>query len=137
MKKIVLSTFLLSAVIAVSAQEKILSPEELVQLQTDKYNSRDLDGFMAEFASDVKMYDFRTGEVTQYSFEEIRKTFKELFEISPNLHSSSVKRIVYDNIVIEHERIDGRRGSTTPVEFVVISTIESGKIAKVTYIRKK
>jgi hypothetical protein len=123
--------------LAVSAQEKKLSPAELVQLQTDKYNARDIDGFMAEFSSDVKFYDFRTGEVTTNSFEEVRKTFKELFAISPNLHSSTVEQIDYDNIVIIHERIDGRKGSTTPVEFVVISTVEDGKIVKVTYIRKK
>jgi hypothetical protein len=137
MKKAVLSAILLSTMLAVSAQEKKLSPEELVQLQTDKYNARDIDGFMAEFSNDVKFYDFRTGEVTTNSFEEVRKTFKELFDISPNLHSSTVEQIVYDNIVIIHERIDGRKGSTTPVEFVVISTVENGKIVKVTYIRKK
>jgi hypothetical protein len=136
MKKLFFSTCLLFVGLVVSAQDKKLSPEEVVQLQTDKYNVRDIDGFMAEFSSDVKIYDFRTGVVTDSSFEEIRKKFKGLFDASPNLHSSTVKSIAFDNVVIVHERVDGRKGSATPIDLVFIATVENEKIVKVAYIRK-
>lgn len=118
-----------------NAQTKKLTPEEIVQLQTDKYNERDLEGFMSFFSSDIKVYNFRTGAIMFNNFEECYKAYKEVFDLSPNLHSSTVKRIVYENIVIEHERIDGRKGSKEPLDFIVISEIVDEKINKVTFIR--
>jgi hypothetical protein len=132
-----LLTLILSVMLVqfTQAQTKKLTPEEIIQLQTDRYNARDLDGFMSFFSPGVKVYNLRTGEITFNNFEECYKAYKEVFDLSPNLHSSTVKRMVYENVVIEHERIEGRKGSKVSIEFVVISEIEGEKIKKVTFIR--
>lgn len=131
---LILSTFFFNMS---DAQTKKLTPEEIVQAQTDAYNKHDLERFMSFFSPDVKIYDFRTGAITENNFEDCYKAFKEVFDLSPNLHSSTVKRITYSNIVIEHERIDGRKGSKEPLEIVFIAEVVDQKINKVTYIRPK
>ena len=118
-----------------NAQTKKLTPEEIVQAQTDAYNEHDLERFMSFFSPDIKIYNFRTGAMTENNFEDCYKTFKELFDLSPNLHSSTVKRITYNNILIVHVRIEGRKGSKEPLEIVFIAEVADQKIIKVTYIR--
>jgi hypothetical protein len=62
--------------------------------------------------------------------------YKELFDLSPNLHSTIVKRITFDNKVIDHESIVGRRGSDGIFEIVLIYEVKDNKIYKITAIRK-
>jgi hypothetical protein len=58
-----------------------------------------------------------------------------LFDASPKLHSTILKRIVFNNKVIDHERIVGRQGSDAPLEIVVIYEVNEGKIFRLTAIR--
>jgi hypothetical protein len=135
MKKLFIIILLLNFYNMSDAQTKKLTPEEIVQMQTDKYNAHDLEGFMSYFTPDVKVYNFRTDSVMYSNYEEYYKVFKEVFELSPELHSSTVNRIVYGNIVIEHERILGRKGSKVPLDIIVITEIVNEKINKVSFIR--
>ena len=66
----------------------------------------------------------------------IEKLYKELFTASPNLHSTILKRIVFDNKVIDHESIVGRKGASEVFEIVMIYEVKDGKIFKMTSIRK-
>jgi hypothetical protein len=47
-----------------------------------------------------------------------------------------LKRIVFDNKVIDHESIVGRKGAKDILEIVMIYEVKDGKIFKMTSIRK-
>jgi hypothetical protein len=113
-----------------------LSPEQVVQKNLDAYNQRDIEGFMAWFSPEIKMYNFADGKMTMQGLEQVRKTYQELFELSPKLHSTILKRIVFDNKVIDHEHIIGRRGAEQPVELVLIYEVEQERIVKITVMRR-
>jgi len=113
-----------------------MTPEEVVQKQLETYNNRDIDGFMSVIDQHVTMYDFGTGETTLEGFDNCRKVYAALFEASPKLHSEIVTRTVFDNKVIDHEYITGRKGSDIPMELVLIYEVNNEKITKMTVIRK-
>jgi hypothetical protein len=117
-------------------QSKDMTPEQVVQANLDCYNRRDIDGFMSYFSPDIKMFNLADNSVTIDGLEQYRKVYKELFDLSPNLHSNIVKRITFDNKVIDHESIVGRRGSAGIFEIVLIYEVKDTKIYRVTAIRK-
>lgn len=114
----------------------MLSAEQVVQANLDAYNARDIDRFMEYFSPNVELYNFADHQPTAKGQVELRKIYQELFNASPKLHSQILNRIVFDNKVIDHEYITGRRGSDTPVELVLIYEVKEGKIVKMTAIRK-
>lgn len=115
---------------------KMMSAEQVVQANLDAYNARDIERFMAYFSSGIELYNFADTKRTAQGLVEVRKIYQELFDLSPKLHSQIINRIVFDNKVIDHEYITGRRGSDTPVELVLIYEVKEEKIVKMTAIRK-
>lgn len=113
-----------------------MTPEQVVQANLDCYNERDIEGFMAFFSPDIKMYNFADNKITIDGSEQCRKVYKELFKLSPKLNSTILRRIVYDNIIIDHESITGRHGSEEIFEIVLIYEVDNNKIVKITAIRK-
>lgn len=112
------------------------SPEQIVQQNLDYYNNRDIEGFMRCFSEDIAIYSFTDHTLTAKGLDEVRKLYTALFESSPTLHSTIVKRIVFDNKVIDHESIVGRKGSSDILELVLIYEVKNDKIYKITVIRK-
>ena len=112
-----------------------LSAEQVVQKNVEGYNRRDIRGFMECFSPDISLYTFPDPEPTLEGLEAIQKFYKQLFEASPKLHSTILKRIVFNNKVIDHESIIGRQGSDVPLEIVVIYEVNEGKIFRLTAIR--
>ena len=135
MKKHLFTVFLTALSIFIKAQT--MTVEQVVQQNLEAYNARDLDKFMSSFSEDIEMYNFTDGKMTAKGLLEVRKIYQELFDLSPQLHSTILKRIVFDNKIIDHEWIDGRRGSKTPVELVLIYEVKNEKIVKTTAIRKE
>lgn len=133
---VILLFILIMGVSEAMGQLKEMTPEQVVQANLDCYNRRDIDGFMSYFSPDIKMYNFTDNSVTIDGLEQYRKVYKELFDLSPNLYSTIVKRIVFDNKVIDHESIVGRRGSDGIFEIVLIYEVKDNKIYKITAIRK-
>lgn len=113
-----------------------LSTEQIVQSNLEAYNNRDLEKFMSWFSEDVELYNFSEMKLIASGKPAIEKLYKELFETSPNLHSTILKRIVFDNKVIDHESIVGRKGASDVLEIVLIYEVKDGKIFKMTSIRK-
>jgi hypothetical protein len=113
-----------------------MTPEEVVQKQLETYNNRDIDGFMSVIDQNITMHDFATGETTLEGYEDCKKVYADLFEASPKLHSKILTRTVFDNKVIDHEFITGRKGSETPIELVLIYEVNDEKITKITVLRK-
>jgi hypothetical protein len=134
MAKILLSVLLIFYFNMLSSQ--MLTPEQVVQKNLDFYNARNIDGFMSLFADDIKFYNFSDGKVTITGLDECRQIYKELFDLSPDLHSKIIQRIVFDNKVIDHEYITGRKGSKDVVELVLIYEVKNDLIYKVTVMRK-
>ena len=133
MKNIVtLSLFLTT--LSLSAQ---MTPEEVVQKQLETYNNRDIDGFMSVIDANITMHDFSTGKVTLEGYNACKKVYADLFAASPKLHSKILTRTVFDNKVIDHEYITGRKGSKTPIELVLIYEVNSEKITKISVLRKQ
>jgi hypothetical protein len=112
-----------------------LTPEQVVQKNLESYNSRDIARFMETFSPDIALYSFSDSQPTLNGLEAIEDFYRKLFDASPNLHSTILKRIVFNNKVIDHEAIVGRLGSDKPLEIVVIYEVNEGKIFRLTAIR--
>ena len=115
---------------------KILTPEEVVQKNIHCYNNRDITGFMETFSKDIALYTFPDAEPSIRGIDAIQKFYTGLFDASPKLNSTILKRIVFDNKIIDHESITGRMGADIPLEIVVIYEVSKGKICRLTAIRK-
>ena len=80
------------------------SPEQVVQRQLERYNAQDLEGFLATYADDVKIYDLPgTATPTIDGKAAMRKTYGELFARFPKLHCRGAGRIVEGRFVIDQE----------------------------------
>jgi hypothetical protein len=112
-----------------------LLTEQIVQSNLEAYNNRDLEKFMSWFSEDVEIYNFSEMKLVASGKPAIEKLYKELFAASPNLNSTILKRIVFDNKVIDHESIVGRKGASEVLEIVMIYEVKDGKIFKMTSIK--
>lgn len=134
MIKTAAALFTILTTLSLSAQ---MTPEEVVQKQLDTYNNRDIDGFMSVIDTTITMHDFATGEITLEGYDACKKVYTDLFAASPKLHSKILTRTVFDNKVIDHEYITGRKGSDTPIELVLIYEVNNEKITKISVLRKQ
>jgi hypothetical protein len=81
--------------------------EAVVQRQLDAYNRRDLDAFIACYASDAKLYR-PPHQLAMDGHGAIAQRYRALFDQSPRLHASLVTRIVLDRFVVDHEHVEGQ-----------------------------
>ncbi|MFK7812145.1 MAG: nuclear transport factor 2 family protein [Maribacter sp.] len=132
--KSILTFSLILTIASLSAQ---MTPEEVVQKQLETYNNLDIDGFMSVIDQNISMHDFASGKITLEGYDACEKVYADLFEASPNLHSKIITRTVFDNKVIDHEHITGRKGSDIPIELVLIYEVNDEKITKISVLRKQ
>ncbi|MGB5500169.1 MAG: nuclear transport factor 2 family protein [Maribacter sp.] len=114
-----------------------MTPEQVVQKQLETYNQRDINGFMSLIAENVTFHDYADGSITLSGASACKEFYSNLFEASPNLHSTILQRTIFGNKVIDHERITGRNGNKDIVELMLIYEVHKGKIIKVTVLRKE
>lgn len=136
MKKLAIVFLLLAAFSSYSQSKNKMTPEQIVQENLDFYNNRDIDGFMTSFSDDIKVYNLGDPSPTVVGLDNVRKVYTNLFEKSPKLHSTILKRIVFGNRVIDHESITGRNGNTEVLELVLIYEVKDQNIYKITVLRK-
>jgi hypothetical protein len=74
--------------------------EAVVQRQLDAYNRRDLDAFIACYASDAKLYR-PPHQLAMDGHGAIAQRYRALFDQSP-------PRIVLDRFVVDHEHVEGQ-----------------------------
>ncbi len=118
-----------------TAQE--MTPEQVVQKQLETYNQKDINGFMSLIDDNVTFYDYSDGNITMSGATACKEFYSNLFEASPNLHSTILQRIIFGNKVIDYERITGRNGNEDIVELMLIYEVNKEKIIKVTVLRKE
>ncbi len=111
------------------------SIEAIVQKQLDSYNARDLQSYLDCFADAVQVFSFPSGEMTYAGKAKLREMYADIFAASPNLHCELLNRIVFDNKVIDHEKVTGRKGVEV-TEIVAIYEIQNGLIAKAHFMRR-
>ena len=133
MKKVLCSWFVYLCMWPLLAQPTAV--ETLVQQSVAAYNQQDINTFMALFADTIAMYDFAVCSHRVKGKKAVRALYQDFFEASPNLRTTILKRIVFDNKVIDHEYIEGAKGNKTPYELIFIYEIENNKIIRTTAIR--
>ena len=131
----VLFFILFSTISPLTAQE--MTPEQVVQKQLETYNQRDINGFMSLIDDNVTFYDYSNGNITMSGASACKEFYSNLFEASPNLHSTILQRTIFGNKIIDYERISGRNGNKDMVELILIYEVKKEKIIKVTVLRKE
>jgi hypothetical protein len=106
-------------------------PEIIVQKQLDAYNARDIEGFLATYASDIKLYNFPNTLRTD-GVAAMRKGYGSYFESAPDLHAEIKNRIVIGNVVIDEEEVTANGYISNSV---AIYQVKNGKISKVTFVQ--
>lgn len=103
--------------------------ESVVQRQLDAYNARDLEALLKVYADDAQVFEHPSKLLGEGS-AQLRERFTARFQ-EPNLHATLLKRMVMDNIVIDHEMV----ARTFPegvgsIELIMIYEVRNGRIAK-------
>jgi len=114
---------------------KAQDAEKIVQANLDAYNNRNLKEFMSYFSDDVKLIQFSNQKILAEGKSSVERLYGDLFEQSPALHSTILKRMVMGNKVIDHESITGRKGATEAIELIMIYEVKDFKIFKMTVLR--
>ena len=132
-KRLYLPVILLIAfVTSTQAQTNDSTPtaEDVVNVQLDAYNARDIDKFVATYSEDIEIYNLN-GEMTMKGHEQLRARYDALFKNTPNLNCRIENRIKIGNKVIDKENVIM---NTRTVEAVAIYEVVDGKIKKVTFV---
>lgn len=110
------------------------APESVVQRQLEAYNSKDLETLLDVYAEDARQFEHPSTLIAT-GRDQLRGRFAERFR-EPNLHAKLNKRIVMDNIVIDHETITRTfpEGPGTS-ELTAIYEVLDGRISRAWFIR--
>jgi len=110
-----------------------LTPEAVVQRQLDAFNARDLDGWLATYATDACQYE-HPARLLARGHAEIRARAEARFA-EPALHATLLRRVVLGAVVIDHETVT-RTLPTGPglAELVCIYTVDRGRIQTASFV---
>lgn len=107
------------------------SPDLVVQRQLERYNARDLEGFLATYADDAKIYDLpATAKPSIDGKEAMRKVYGNLFEKFPGIHCRGAQRIVEGRFVIDQE-VCSMDTNTRPIHAAATYEVVDGVIKNV------
>jgi hypothetical protein len=109
---------------------------DLVHEQLDAYNGRDLERFLACYASDTVIED-GDGACLMEGIDALRSRHGALFAQSPELHAEVVARMRVGDYVVDEEHVSGADLPGRPAEFklVAIYRVRDGRIAHVRMLR--
>ena len=108
-----------------------MTPVELAQGQLDAYNARDIDRFCQYYASDIRIYDGRTGKLRMEGMEAFRTRYTAVFT-KEDLHCTLVNRMVQGNIVIDQEEVIVDKEAPL-VHAIAVYRVEKEKIQEVRF----
>ena len=81
-----------------------MKPEDVVNLQLSAYNSRDIDTFVATYASDVRVFDSAESEPVFIGKDAVREHYGTKTFAREGLNATILSRMVVGNKVVDHER---------------------------------
>jgi hypothetical protein len=118
---------------AANGQSDSSLPARLAQAQLDAYNSRNIEQFLEPYADSVSVFMFPN----QLMFKGkaiMRQQYAAMFQQTPDLHCTLVKRMVAGNKVVDEESVVFRKDQS-PLHAIAIYTIAGGKIVSVHFIQ--
>ncbi|MDN3380576.1 MULTISPECIES: nuclear transport factor 2 family protein [unclassified Pseudoalteromonas] len=119
---------------AKQSRESLAVIEQLIKA----YNARNIEAFVKMYDENVEFYAF-PNELLFKGKEKLIARYGIMFKKLKCIKSSPIKRIVYGNIVIDHELSEtcstDKRVVDKRAEFVSSYEIENGKITKVLFFR--
>lgn len=93
----------------------------LVDAQMAAYNAKDLEAFLAPYASDVQLRLLSTGQTLARGIDFLRVTYGDRFEQAAALQAETVERIVVGDLVAGRERVtDGSGGSSESIDIYLL-----------------
>ena len=109
--------------------------EKPVIEQLRAYNERDVDGFLAAYSDDVRVFTYP--DTFRYQGkDEMRERYAKYFRSLDILHCEILSRVIHGNIVIDQERVTKTAGEDkSVVEAVAIYKVEDGLIIEVRFIQ--
>ena len=107
------------------------NPEVVVNKQLEKYNERDIKGFVETYTDDVKLYRL-PDTVTLEGQSALKTEYGLFFQQTPDLNAEIVNRIVLGNKVIDKEKVT-INGQTFYA--IAIYEVNDGLISKVTFVQ--
>lgn len=131
-KRIILAVTIIISMTAVA--QDFNKAALVVQEQLTAYNARNLDAFLSTYSDDIVIYE-ASREVTIKGKKQLKELFGNLFKNNPNLYCYIENRIVSGNIIIDHEKVQFRKGQPI-MEFIVMYKVKKGKIAEVTFLKR-
>jgi len=110
-----------------------LNPAQIVQLQLDAYNAKDIEALLATYAVDAEHYVLH-GERLARGHAEMRARFMLRFT-EPDLHARLLSRTVIGQLVVDHEMITRNfaEGLGT-MEMLCLYEIHDQKIQKASFV---
>lgn len=110
------------------------SVTDVIDQQVEAYLSRDLEGFLAHYASEIKITDFDGKWLMD--LKAMREQYGVLFRDSPNLIARIANRIVVGDVVIDEEEIHNARHPDFPsdVHAAVAYHVSGDKIDRVVFL---
>ena len=106
-----------------------MNPELPVQRQLDAYNARDLERFMAQYASDIQIFRPPQAAPTLSGAVAMAEHYAAHRFNLPQLHAELINRMVLGNKVVDHERITGVRPE--PFDAAAVYEVDGELITKV------
>jgi hypothetical protein len=116
-----------------TAEDHSMDVEKIVQRQLDAYNARDIDAFMAMWASEARYFE-HPSKLLASGAAEIRARHIARFK-EPNLFGRLIKRMVVGNKVVDEEVVT-RTFPEGPghINVIAIYEVVDGKIANAWFI---
>jgi imidazolonepropionase-like amidohydrolase len=108
------------------------SPEDVVQQQVNAYNARDIDAFLATYATGAQLHEFQ-GKSFATGHADLRKAYTALFARAPKLHCRITNRISSGNVVIDREQVTGLPDGKT-LQAVAIYEVRDERITRVWFL---
>jgi hypothetical protein len=107
-----------------------MKPEDVIDIQLEAYNRRDLDAFAATYANDVQIIEADGAGPTLIGIEALRERFgTKTFKLE-GLNAEIRSRMVVGNKVIDHE-ITTWAAMKAPIESVVVYEVDKDLITNV------
>jgi hypothetical protein len=106
-----------------------LSPEAPVRRQLDAYNARDLEGFIAQYSEEIRIFRPPAPEPVIAGKAALAAYYATNRFNLPDLHADVVNRMILGNKVVDHELIAGVREGT--FEVVAVYEVIDGRISSV------
>ncbi len=119
-----------------SRSEEPKLPQDVIEAQVVTYNNRDLEGYMALFHDDVKVYTFP--EILSLNGKaQVHERYAELFKEKPLNFTKILNRTVLGDRVLDHEIVYREGPSGKGSEMIAIYDVQDGLIKRIDFISSR